>query len=168
MGEHKNLWWAIAGVLAGMGQPYVDSQRRYDHGGALDAFLDELPQLYQAGVRAVVCLLNIPTDAPVFQSAGFEFRCFPVADGHPPSLEQVREFIAFVESCRSRNLPVAVFCFAGVGRTGTMICCYLIHLGKSATEAIAHVRTVEPAAVETVRQIQFLEQFEKIERANQR
>jgi len=66
-----------------------------------------------------------------------------------------------MESCRLRNLPVAVFCEAGAGRTGTMIGCYLIHSGQTAAQAIAQLRVKESSAVETPAQIKFLEEFEK-------
>ena len=164
--HYSNLWWAIDGILAGMGIPFIDPARRFQMGGALDAFEDELPILHQAGIRAVVSLLNIPGDAAVFQSAGFEYKCLPIPDGMPPTLAQVEEFIEFVDSCRLRKLPVAVFCQAGLGRTGTMIAAYLIHSGKSAAEAITHVRSIEPAAIETRHQINFLEEFEKQLRGN--
>ncbi len=164
--DYTNLWWAIEGVLAGMGLPYIDADRRLDSGGALKAYKDELPLVYRVGVRAVVCLLNIPSDRPVFESAGFEFRCFPVDNGEPPTMVQADEFIEFMEACRARHLPVAVYCQAGVGRTSTMIACYLIHLGDSAAQAIADMRAKEHSAVETTAQIMFLEEFEKRKRSD--
>jgi atypical dual specificity phosphatase len=72
------LWWIISGVLAGMPMPFIHAERRLNGGGALDAYDDELPILYNAGVRAIVSLLNIPSDASVYQSAGFDFLCLPV------------------------------------------------------------------------------------------
>jgi len=55
--------------------------------------------------------------------------------------------------------PVAVHCEAGIGRTGTLLAAYLISKGDSAESAISRVRAVKRSAVETPRQIQFLEQF---------
>ena len=157
--NYSNLWWAIEGVLAGMGMPYVSPSRRNNLGGGLEEYDDEVPLIYQTGIRAIACLLNIPSDKSVFETAGFKFQCLPIQDGHPPTCSQAQEFVRFVHECRSRNMPVAVFCEAGLGRTGTMIACYLISTGKSAAESIALIRSKEPSAVETLHQIKFLEEF---------
>ena len=134
------LWWVIPGVLAGMPMPFIHPDRRLAGGGALTAFEDELIALRTAGVRAVVSLLNIPGDAPVYESAGFAFLCLPVADGGAPTLEQAEEFVRFVAGQRVAQRPVAVHCEAGLGRTGTMLATCLIAQGDSAAAAIKRVR----------------------------
>jgi atypical dual specificity phosphatase len=153
------LWWVIPDVLAGMPMPFIHIERRLNHGGPLNAYNDELSDLYAADVRAVVSLLNIPTDKPVYESAGFAFLCLPVPDGGAPRFEQVREFTNFVDTQRTISHPVAVHCEAGLGRTGTIIAAYLISQGETAVSAIARVRAAESKAIETVSQIQFLQQL---------
>jgi protein-tyrosine phosphatase len=155
----KLLWWVIPGVLAGMPMPFIHPERRLNCGGELTAYDDELAALHMAGVRAVVSLLNIPSDEPVFASAGFQFLCLPVADGGAPTMDQAAEFVRFVTEQRAAHRPVAVHCEAGLGRTGTLLATYLIAQGDSATAAIRRVRAVERVAVETPRQIQFLEEY---------
>jgi hypothetical protein len=119
-----------------MPMPFINPERRLNSGGALNAYEDELPALYSAGIRAVVGLLNIPSDAAVFESAGFAFVYLPVPDGGPPTLEQATEFVRFVNEQRTAQRPVAVHCEAGLGRTGTMLAVYLIAQGDSAEAAI--------------------------------
>jgi atypical dual specificity phosphatase len=160
------LWWLVPGVLAGMPMPFVHPERRMAGGGALTDFEDELPVLNSAGVRAVVSLLNIPSDAKIFESAGFAFRCLPMPDGGAPTMEQADEFVRFVGLERAEKHPVAVHCEAGLGRTGTMLAVYLISEGDGAAGAIGKVRTVESSAIETNRQIQFLEQYAKVRRGH--
>jgi atypical dual specificity phosphatase len=128
-------------------------------GGALAAFEDEMVLLYDAGVRAVVSLLNIPSDASVYESAGFSFLCLPVPDGGAPTFEQADEFVRFVTKARAARQAVAVHCEAGLGRTGTALAAYLVAQGDRATSAIERVRAVERVAVETRCQIHFLEQY---------
>ncbi len=141
--------------------PFVHLERRLSGHAGLMAFDDELPFLYSQGIRAIVSLLNIPSDATVFESAGFSFLCLPVLDGQAPSLEQADEFVRFVDRERTSQKPVAVHCEAGLGRTGTLLGVYLIAQGESAQTAIQRIRMVESSAVETPRQIQFLEEYAK-------
>jgi atypical dual specificity phosphatase len=157
--ENSLLWWVIPGDIAGMPMPFIHWERRMNLGTALAAYDDDLPVLYSAGIRAVVCLLNIPTDEPVYKAAGFDFLCLPVPDGAAPTMDQTHQFVEFVSLQRQAQKAVAVHCEAGFGRTGTMIAAYLISQGDSALQAIERVRSVERVAVETREQIFFLEQL---------
>ena len=139
--------------------PFLHPERRMNHGGVLTAYDDELPALHSAGIRAVVSLLNIPSDMAVYVSAGFAFQCLPVPDGGAPTMGQAKQFVGFVARQRAEQRPVAVHCEAGFGRTGTMLAAYLISLGESVEATISRVRAVETAAIETQHQILFLEQF---------
>ncbi len=151
-----DLWWVIPDVLAGTSIPFLHPERPHTPAASLHAFTDELPALWQAGVRAVVCLLNMPGAAPTYTAAGFAFLLLPVADGAAPSLEQFSDFLAFVDAQRSLGHPVAVYCEAGIGRTGTLLAGYLIASGSPIDAAITLVRSLRQGAVETRQQMRFL------------
>jgi protein-tyrosine phosphatase len=142
-----------------MSIPFIHPDRHDTPGAAIDAFPDELPLLWEQGVRAVVCLLNMPGAARTYAAAGFAFHLMPVADGDAPSMEAFGRFLTFVSEQCDLNHPVAVHCEAGLGRTGTVLAGYLISACRSAAAAIEYVRTVRPGAIETVRQVEFLQQL---------
>jgi hypothetical protein len=154
------VYWVIPGKLAGMAFPFLHPERRLAGGGAVDAFEDDLPLLRHAGIRAVVSLVNSPSDRAVYATAGLGFLCLPIPDGWPPTAEQVDAFVEFADRIIASGGAVVVHCHAGLGRTGTMLAAYLIRHGMTAVDAIRTVRQAEPAAIETTRQVQFLQFME--------
>ena len=154
-----HLYWIIPGELAGMPMPFIHPERRLNAGGPLMAYQDELGDLHETGIRAVVSLLNIPSDEPVYSSAGFTFLCLPIDDGCAPTLAQANLLIEFIDLNLSLHRPVAIHCEAGLGRTGTALATYLVMKGSPVAEAIGRVRAAESSAIETKRQIEFLHQI---------
>ncbi|KAK1273396.1 hypothetical protein QJS04_geneDACA007944 [Acorus gramineus] len=77
---------------------------------------------------------------------------FPFDDNHVPSLFLIKCFCESVQSWLSydpENVAV-IHCMAGKGRTGLMVCAYLVYSGMSADEALqmyAHKRTVNNEGV---------------------
>ena len=140
--------------------PFLDPNRRATGVGAIDAFADDLRPLHDAGIRAVVSLLNIPGDAKIYADAGFAYFALPIPDGGAPTATEADDANRFIDEQLAHGNPVAIHCAAGLGRTGTMLAAYLIHRGATAGEAIQRIRAVEPAAIETNRQVQFLRDYE--------
>lgn len=123
----------------------------------------DLDSLRTSGFGVIVCLLDEPEQSPRYDAAravslGYARRCIPVPDFQAPSLEQLEEFVTFVESL-SRDTHVLVHCEGGIGRTGTMAAAYWIGRGLSAPDAIAKIRVVRPGAVESDAQRRVLHGF---------
>ena len=153
------IWWVTEGQLAGMPMPWLDPNRREELGGSIDAYNDEMQSLWDAGIRSVACLLNIPGDQRVYESAGFEFLCMPLRNGGAPT--STAEMDGFYDFYRSSSAALAVHCEAGLGRTGTIVAMLLIAEGSEVDEAVAKVRAAQPAAIETAAQMKFLEESER-------
>ncbi|XP_031286784.1 phosphatidylinositol 3,4,5-trisphosphate 3-phosphatase and protein-tyrosine-phosphatase PTEN1 [Pistacia vera] len=77
---------------------------------------------------------------------------YPFDDNHVPPLEMIKLFCESVHSWLSsdpKNIAV-IHCMAGKGRTGLMVCAYLVYSGMSAEEALqlyAHKRTTNNEGV---------------------
>jgi len=94
---------------------------------------------------------------------------FPFRDHNAPPLKLIGEFCKSVDAwlvADSKHV-VAIHCKAGKGRTGLLICCWLLHAGicKTAKDAIdffAAARTDDNSGVTIPSQIRYIEYYEKI------
>ena len=60
----------------------------------------------------------------------------------------VRQLLSFIWLVKSHSSGIAVHCRAGLGRTGTVACAYLIReCGMTAEEAIGFCRICRPGSV---------------------
>jgi atypical dual specificity phosphatase len=57
--------------------------------------------------------------------------------------------VAAIEAALAGGRRVAVHCGAGLGRTGTLVACYLTRRGVRPDDAIARLRALRPGSVET-------------------
>ncbi len=83
----------------------------------------------------------------------------PVVDFSTPTPAQIDQGIAAIDEALSRGQRVAVHCGAGLGRTGTLLACYLVAHGATAHEAIQRVREVRPGSIETGEQAEAIRAF---------
>ncbi|MEW6359038.1 MAG: dual specificity protein phosphatase 23 [Planctomycetota bacterium] len=141
----RSFSWLIKGEIAGMGRP-LDLRK-------------DLEFLQDEGVGGIVSLTETPLQQALIDEFGMEYRHIPIADFTAPEPWQIDEFVAFVKQVVRRNRPVVIHCFAGKGRTGTMLACYLVSKGRSAEDAIAEVRRARPGSIETASQEDAVESY---------
>jgi len=108
--------------------------------------------LAEQNIGLVVSLTHSAPDPGVLASEGLELLHLPVPDFTPPSRETIDAFLKQARFYRHEGKGVVVHCGAGIGRTGTMIGCYLVDKGFPPGEAIQMVRTARPGSIETAEQ----------------
>ncbi|NOZ20493.1 MAG: hypothetical protein GXP25_05320 [Planctomycetes bacterium] len=140
-----NFSWLIEGEIAGMARP-VDLRK-------------DLEFLQDEGIGGIVSFTESPLQQALIDEFGIEYRHIPVPDYTAPSTEQIEQFVNFVRQMARKKKAVVSHCFAGKGRTGTMLACYLVAKGRSAKDAIAEVRRLRPGAIETSSQEDAIERY---------
>ena len=92
-------------------------------------------------VKGVIRLNDKLYPAKDFEREGIKVHEMEFPDGSCPNDNIIREFIDLTNSYIQRRLAVAVHCRAGLGRTGTLIGCYIMHkYGFDAKPLIAWMR----------------------------
>ena len=142
--EFMNFGWVLKDELAGSQGP---------------ASVPELAFLHSQGIRAVIRMeeRTIPADSGDGIDLVDMFELVP--DFTPPELEQIQRMIEFIDQQIEEQKPVVVSCFAGIGRTGTVLACYLVHRGEEPVEAINRVRRLRSGSIQTPEQEAAVHQF---------
>ncbi len=147
----RNFSFVIKNQLAGCALP-----------GYWDDLEEDLSDMRREGIGAIVTLTEYSLDAKTVRNAGMAYLHLPIEDFGPPTIEQIREFCEFCrQQIEERHTAVVAHCYAGRGRTGTLLACYFVYKGHSAAEALSIVRRLRPGSVESDEQSLAIEEWEQ-------
>lgn len=134
----RNFSFVISKNLAGMAYP-----------GIMGNLQEDLEFLQSKNITAIVTLTEESLNREEIEKNNFSYIHIPIRDFQPPTIDQVKIFVDFTEKMIQENKAVAVHCHAGIGRTGTMLACYLVKTGMKANDAISEIRYLRPGSIET-------------------
>ncbi len=143
--DKLNFSWLIDNEVAGHAEP-----RSYE----------DLAWLFAKGIRSLVRMSQNPRVSPGdIESMGLDDLHEPFPNFTAPSQKQLSRIVDFVMESIWHGKPVGVSCGAGIGRTGTVLACYLAKRNLTANGLILAVRRKRPGSVETKEQIEAVEKF---------
>ncbi|KAM9744165.1 dual specificity protein phosphatase CDC14B isoform 4-T4 [Menidia menidia] len=141
--ENGDFNWIIPGKFLAFSGPHPKS--KIENGYPLHAPEAYIPYFRKHNITTVVRLNKKMYDAKRFTDSGFEHHDLFFVDGSTPNDSIVRKFLNI---CENSEGAIAVHCKAGLGRTGTLIACYMMkHYRLTAAEAIAWIRICRPGSV---------------------
>eukprot|EP00775_Hariotina_reticulata_P004251 gene4251-4502_t len=141
--ENGDLNWIVPGKLVAFSGP---AARPTDYVGFRAMVPEDYWNYYKKrGVQAVVRLNKKVYERKRFLDGGFQHHELYFPDGSCPSQEILLKFLAIAETTPG---ALAVHCKAGLGRTGVLICSYIMkHYRFTAEEVLGYIRICRPGSV---------------------
>ena len=135
---HDNCYWLLPGaLLAGQHPGSADSVAQ---GKAMCSLLD-------AGIRQVVDLTELGEPLPDYRASldsaaaarrqQVQLHRLPITDAAVPGPALMRRILDTVQAALQAGQPLYLHCHGGIGRTGTVVGCWLVEQGYPPDQALA-------------------------------
>ena len=144
-GKPDNFSWLVENKLAGI---------------AIPTSIDEVQWAIEQGIKSIVTVREEPLDDEWVKDVNYLY--IMSNDMGVPEFTDLVSAVDFIHERITNNEPVMVHCLAGLGRTGTLLACYLVkYQNMSADEATKKVRGERPGSIQSYPQEEIIFRFEK-------
>ena len=144
-GKPDNFSWIIEKKLAG---------------SAIPTSKEEIDWVKQEGVNSIVTIREEPLEEEWLEDVNYLH--IHSNDMGVPEFDDLINSVDFLHQRITNDEPVMVHCLAGLGRTGTILACYLIKYEQmSADDAIQKVRNKRHGSIQSFSQEEIIFRFEK-------
>ena len=147
-GKPDNFSWIIEEKLAG---------------SAIPTSKEEVDWVKQEGVKSIVTIREEPLEDEWIKDVNYLH--VHSNDMGIPEFSDLVDSVDFIHQRITNDEPVMVHCLAGLGRTGTILACYLIkYENMSADDAVEKVRRERHGSIQSFSQEEIIFRFEKFVR----
>jgi len=147
-GKPDNFSWIIEEKLAG---------------SAIPTSKEEIDWIKQEGVKSIVTIREEPLEDEWIKDVNYLH--VHSNDMGIPEFSDLVNSVDFIHQRITNDEPVMVHCLAGLGRTGTILACYLIkYEDMAADDAIEKVRQERHGSIQSFSQEEIIFRFEKFVR----
>ena len=142
--------WVIPKQLAGTSLP-----------GRIVPLERDLTFFREQNVTLLVTAMREKLPEDVIAAHGLSYYWVSIGDFLAPTMAQLDDWVTRARAEIDGGGAVCVHCFAGRGRTGTLLAAYLIAGGATADDAMAEIRAHRPGSIESWEQEEALYEFAK-------
>ena len=139
--------------------------------------IEKIKSLADCGISVILNLMEADeTDSsnqPFYdyslhlEQLGMEMIRLPIEDLSIPTVAEMNVILSTINGCNADGKAVYVHCWGGIGRTGTVVGCYLIDAQLATTEDVfvkidelrSSTSTIDRPSPETIEQIKFVDQW---------
>ena len=157
---YGDIWRKVHGTVTGRPDKFSWLIENKLAGSGIPTSIEEVQWIIEQGVKSIITIREEPLDDDWIKDVNYLHVMSN--DMGVPEFDDLVHVIDFIHKRITSNEPVMVHCLAGMGRTGTILACYLVkYQNMSADEAIQKVREERPGSIQSYLQEEIIFQFTK-------
>lgn len=139
--EIRDSYWVVPGRLLAGEYPYArngeEGRRRLRW--LLELGVDFWIDLTQAGESGLERYFPVLSEEAACMGRQVWHQRLPIPDMGVPQPSQMRRILDQIDEALEQGRTVYLHCYGGIGRTGTVVGCYLVRHGLSGPQALAQI-----------------------------